>query len=151
MSDDETQFDLAAVVGVGMRVGSKLDTVLDDVMRDRHKLSRPLMAQSVDSQGWISFPPCPLGKIWHVRRVAVMNGDPWTAGIGGSLAAICVGHSDSGNVKLTEIRQPGTQIPFIATFGFDECPVKSGEEVYVIVHSGSLKEIATVDIAELDV
>lgn len=148
--DDSTGIDVAAVAGLGLSIGKRDD---DDNLFAPHKrryLSRSLSAIPVDGNGWIIWQPAREGKIWHVRRIALMNNDPWTAGVVNSLGAICVGQADSGSVKLTEVRVPGTQIPFIATFGFDELPVKTGEQLYVIVHGGSGKEFATADVQEED-
>lgn len=151
MTEADAETDGAGIglaVAFAVEIGKTLDK--RDMRNRRRILSRVLQTQTVDVNGWIIFPPCSEGKIWHVRNVAVMNTDPWTAGAAGSLAALCIGQADSGNLKLTEVRQPGGLLPYVANYGFDEFPVKTGEQFYIIVHSAGGKEFASVNVEEVD-
>ena len=143
MSDDGAgsngaHFDLAAVVGVGMSVGSKLDKFLDDYQRGATRgIARRLTNINVTgTSAIIKFEPPRDQRIWELRALGVWAGNnPFTAST--DKVVVCVGQNSdtaaAGAPVNREIVVPALQpLPAFLTFSRDMIWVSNGETVYLV-------------------
>jgi hypothetical protein len=105
----------------------------------------------VDGHGLVDFGAPPRGKVWIVRRITVINGTPWAAGLAGSLGAVLVGvvPSNGNAVDPSLVRIPGTAIPFLATLGDMQLCVISPNHLVAAVNAGSGAEQAGGELEEV--
>ena len=113
---------------------------------------RPLPWTSAAASGIIDLGgPGEQTLLWHVRRVSVIHGDPWSAGTVGSLAALCVGIPtlQAGALRVGDLVVPGAEIPSAVLLEAGQVVVLPGQHLYVVVYGGDGTEQASGQVEEL--
>lgn len=157
MTDENggAHLDLAAVVGVGMSVGSKLDKFLDDYKHGRAQgIARRLTNISVaGTTAIVKFEPPRDQRVWELRALGVWAANnPFTAST--DKVIVCVGQNSdqaaAGVPVNREIVVPALQtLPAFLTFSRDMIWVSSGEVVYLV---GNVADVynAVLTVSEYD-
>jgi hypothetical protein len=146
---DNTDSQLAFAALIGVEFGKALDEKLGKLVNPPCELIRKLQVgnQNTPAGNYIDMGAPAEGRYWHIRRITIIDNDPWTSDSGG-YAAICAGTPPQSGYNATDIMTLGIIIPSTSTFSHGELTVWPGVRLYVQVNGGSGNVIVTGQVCE---